>query len=431
MSSTSRWGAGLVVIGLIAAVPGVARAEAVRYELDSADAMSADGWDYLQQAGTASYAGSLLRVQSSHGFSEFLLRSESGKAPLTMGWVGTVDAGRGWWVEARLSVALASQCAGGGPGLAVNDGKTGVRLLLDATGAHYVSTMLRDIPVASVGELHTYRIQSLGNRHVQVLVDGKLVGDEPTFAGQASEKYLEVGDLGGCGATDSTWDSVAYDTFGPGATPGDEDKDGVANASDNCALVANADQKDGDADGAGDACDICPQDAQNDQDNDGKCADVDVCPGDARNDQDNDGVCDTMQCAPYQGVPTLYGSCPVICNCLPVGNDPIGGYGGLDNFGGTYNPPATGGTHAGSGGGPAKGGVGNGQGGASTHDGGNISEPLAGPASSADAAGCTCSVAERRGTTSTGAVVLLFSCVFACARRRGAAARLARRAPSK
>jgi hypothetical protein len=41
----------------------------------------------------------------------------------------------------------------------------------------------------------------------------------------------------------------------------DQDRDGLANASDNCPLVANADQKDGDKDGIGDACDACPLDA--------------------------------------------------------------------------------------------------------------------------------------------------------------------------
>ena len=37
----------------------------------------------------------------------------------------------------------------------------------------------------------------------------------------------------------------------------DADSDGVANASDNCRLVANPGQADGDGDGAGDACDVC------------------------------------------------------------------------------------------------------------------------------------------------------------------------------
>ncbi|MBL8922660.1 MAG: lamin tail domain-containing protein [Myxococcaceae bacterium] len=44
-------------------------------------------------------------------------------------------------------------------------------------------------------------------------------------------------------------------------TPSDRDGDGVANALDNCPLVANPTQADGDLDGKGDACDPCPMNA--------------------------------------------------------------------------------------------------------------------------------------------------------------------------
>jgi hypothetical protein len=42
------------------------------------------------------------------------------------------------------------------------------------------------------------------------------------------------------------------------ACDGDDDGDGVADATDNCALVTNADQADGDHDGRGNACDTDP-----------------------------------------------------------------------------------------------------------------------------------------------------------------------------
>ncbi len=50
------------------------------------------------------------------------------------------------------------------------------------------------------------------------------------------------------------------------------DSDGVADQTDNCPFVANADQRDSDGDGIGDACDNCPSDfnpAQHDGDGDG------------------------------------------------------------------------------------------------------------------------------------------------------------------
>jgi hypothetical protein len=78
-----------------------------------------------------------------------------------------------------------------------------------------------------------------------------------------------------------------------GTTPAaDSDADGRADTVDNCPFAANADQTDGDADGAGDACD-------GDDDNDGDPDASDNCPTAANPAQENfDGdaqgdVCDT------------------------------------------------------------------------------------------------------------------------------------------
>ena len=82
----------------------------------------------------------------------------------------------------------------------------------------------------------------------------------------------------------------------------DPDEDGVGSGSDNCPLVANADQIDNDDDGAGNLCDNCPNDKTNDQDNDGVCGNTDNCPTLGNPDQtdiDGDGigdVCDFQGC---------------------------------------------------------------------------------------------------------------------------------------
>ena len=56
----------------------------------------------------------------------------------------------------------------------------------------------------------------------------------------------------------------------PDAGPNDLDGDGVANSSDNCPMVLNANQGNEDADAFGDACDKCPVDTDDsDGDNDG------------------------------------------------------------------------------------------------------------------------------------------------------------------
>src|SRR5574341_2344943 len=68
----------------------------------------------------------------------------------------------------------------------------------------------------------------------------------------------------------------------------DDDNYGVADTTDNCSLVANADQLNTDGDGLGDACDP-------DDDNDGVADTTDNCPLVANADQldtDGDGLGD-------------------------------------------------------------------------------------------------------------------------------------------
>jgi hypothetical protein len=91
----------------------------------------------------------------------------------------------------------------------------------------------------------------------------------------------------------------------------DVDGDGVLDASDNCPLIANADQADNDHDGFGDACDA-------DDDNDGGVDTLDNCPFTANPDQwDSDGdgqgdVCDTD--LDGDGVANAVDNCPPIPN---------------------------------------------------------------------------------------------------------------------
>jgi hypothetical protein len=78
----------------------------------------------------------------------------------------------------------------------------------------------------------------------------------------------------------------------------DSDSDLAADDQDNCSVVANSDQADGDRDGTGDACDRFPDDPTNDLDGDGIGGVDDNCPSVANRRQSNwDGdrrgdVCD-------------------------------------------------------------------------------------------------------------------------------------------
>jgi hypothetical protein len=322
-----------------------------RYELDTAAPLSADGWTFNAAEATSLFGISSLQLASTRGYAEWLLREATDKPLPTTGWLGNASPGRGWWVEARVRVTTASNCQAGGPGLLIDDGKSAIRIQFDAASVLFVGSQRHDVPT-TVSEFHVYRLQRLSGRHFQLLIDGAIAVDELTTQNQGAGKALMFGDLGGCDATDTTWDYVAYDTFGPSAAAADDDSDGVTNAVDDCVLLANADQADGDHDAVGDACDVCPLDPDNDQDGDGVCGDQDACPTDGRNDQDKDGVCDTIECAPFQTPSTQLGRvCPVICNCFTLGNDPVGGFGNVDNWGGGGFGLASGGTGTGTNGG--------------------------------------------------------------------------------
>lgn len=72
----------------------------------------------------------------------------------------------------------------------------------------------------------------------------------------------------GNGGTD---DDDSSNPGGSGSPTGDGDGDGVPNATDNCAGMPNANQRDHDGDGRGDLCDVCPHlpDTGSDADADG------------------------------------------------------------------------------------------------------------------------------------------------------------------
>ena len=103
--------------------------------------------------------------------------------------------------------------------------------------------------------------------------------------------------------------------------PLDGDGDGINDGTDNCPLIANADQLDTDSDGTGDACDT-------DDDDDGTDDVTDNCPLIANADQldtDSDGIgdaCDTDDDG--DGIPDVTDNCPWISNSDQLDSNSFG-----------------------------------------------------------------------------------------------------------
>jgi hypothetical protein len=260
--------------------------------------------------------------------------------------------------------------------------------------------MLLPIDLDPTDAFHTYRIQNLGDRHIQVLVDDELQLDTELTATGGGTEGITIGDLGGCGASSAVWDYLAYDTAAPGTETTDDDGDGIEAAVDVCAEVADQDQLDADADRVGDECDICPSDAFNDQDQDGLCADEDVCPNSPDNaDTNGNGICDTDECL-NGGVPVAafaMSSDPVAiaAPCLPGTSPNCCPFYGVD----PVLPPPSGG---------ASGGGGSGAGGAITGGSGNGVDDFgnAGAGGSVAATGGSGTTTTGGGSSSSGSDVM-------------------------
>jgi len=100
-----------------------------------------------------------------------------------------------------------------------------------------------------------------------------------------NESNSDQADANGDGVGDACpgGTSTGGTTGGGGTSADDADGDGVANSTDNCPSLANADQADADGDGAGDVCDT-------DRDGDGIDNSIDNCVDTPNNDQaDDDG----------------------------------------------------------------------------------------------------------------------------------------------
>jgi hypothetical protein len=141
------------------------------------------------------------------------------------------------------------------------------------------------------------------------------IGSGPSFASSALSvgvHQITASVTDTHGASDSAFISLTLAACPPGLDPdGDEVCDGV----DNCPLVSNPAQADGDADGSGDVCDVCPTTGTitSDPDGDGVC--IDNCPAvsnSSQDDGDGDGVGDACDACAVDGTGGV---------CTPLGDE--------------------------------------------------------------------------------------------------------------
>jgi len=416
--------AALGVSGVLAARP--AAAQVVRYELDSADALLADGFIQHESSPAMTFSGGQLHIQTMVGYSELILRSDLAPQPApTTGFLVAGSSQRGYRVEVRMQLLSRDCAANDGPGVWIGDGFAWYRLHILEDSVQLGESLDAVAPASTTDAMHVYRIESPRMGFARLFIDDVMVL-ETEVGLAASQPMLNFGDLGGCDAAESLWDYIEYDTFGADGMPSDEDGDDIDDSEDDCVLVANFGQADGDGDGVGDACDACPEDPDNDADRDHVCAPEDLCPNDPRNDQDGNGLCDMQECAPFEnGIPSAPGQCPVYCHCVqPLDQflDPIpqagsgsgtGGAGGGSGAQGSGNLPSAGAGAAGMGSGGAGGPTG-----AASPSGG--AAPGTGDAGSSGS--CSCSMPGARRNPACFALAALPLALAGLRRRRGRAA---------
>ncbi len=348
-------------VALLVLSASSALAQPVVYDLDGSGPLLTDGFFLHEDKPSMSFEAGSLRIETSQGYSEWMLRDEAGGAAATSGWLLDESTARGYRVETRVQL-VSRDCFGtDGPGVWIDDGLVSYRLHFLEDAVQLTEQPEGIFALDTTGAPHVYRIESPRQGLVRLFVDDAFALELQLSSGGASvggQRALMFGDLGGCMSAASIWGSFGYDVFGASGAPGDQDDDGVDDADDDCVLLADATQADMDGDGAGDACDACPADADGDEDHDGTCTSDDPCPGDTRNDQNMDGVCDVMQCQSFESTPQFPGgNCPVFCNCQFVGIDPVGP---IDNFAGSGG--TSGGAGSGSAGSAGSAGMGSGMG---------------------------------------------------------------------
>ncbi|MDP3858738.1 MAG: fibronectin type III domain-containing protein, partial [Stagnimonas sp.] len=131
---------------------------------------------------------------------------------------------------------------------------------------------------STINEYTVFRVRTADGAYQRYTANGTSFTDPENTSGSGYTYAIKARNANGSGP----FSNAVGDADSVIEPPADSDSDGVPDSTDNCPVVANADQADGDGDGVGDACD---EQAPPDGDADGVPDSADNCPLAANADQ--------------------------------------------------------------------------------------------------------------------------------------------------
>ncbi len=225
-----------------------------------------EGWEFRSSGTTIGGAGPGTEVTAS-GSHDYWNIQDLGTAGVSYylrpSCLTAVEAN--WVLEASLRIVdspVLPALGVGATGVIVDDGYTNWSFYIANGIADAIDPNINyafSVPVDTQTDYVTYRIEFSANGPgheddtADFLIDGAIVADDVGRAGlfASNQSIVWMGPVSTIGTSDANYERVTIDYD---IVP-DVDGDGIPNATDNCVLAPNANQRDTNADGYGNICD--------------------------------------------------------------------------------------------------------------------------------------------------------------------------------